>query len=75
MSLSGTLDLISKVEDPLENETATHSSLLAEKLHGQRSLAGYSPLGHKDSDTTEHIYIHLYNHTYLCVYMYIHTYI
>ena len=26
---SGTLDLISKVEDPLENEMATHSSILA----------------------------------------------
>ena len=22
------------------------------KSHGQRSLAGYSPLGHKESDTT-----------------------
>ena len=26
---------------------------LPEKFHGQRSLAGYSPWGHKDSDTTE----------------------
>ena len=24
------------------------------KLRGQRSLAGYSPWGHKESDTTEH---------------------
>ena len=24
-----------------------------ENPHGQRSLAGYSPLGHKESDTTE----------------------
>jgi len=24
------------------------------KFHGQRSLAGYSPQGHKQSDTTEH---------------------
>ena len=24
------------------------------KFHGQRSLAGYSPWGHKESDTTEH---------------------
>ena len=23
-------------------------------LHGQRSLTGYSPWGHKESDTTEH---------------------
>ena len=26
---------------------------LPEKSHGQRSLAGYSPWGHKESDTTE----------------------
>ena len=30
-------------EDPLEKEMATHSSILALKSHGQRSLAGYSP--------------------------------
>ena len=27
---------------------------LPEKSHGQRSLVGYSPKGHKNSDTTEH---------------------
>ena len=32
-------------EDPLEEEMATHSSILAWKIHGQRSLAGYSPRG------------------------------
>ena len=30
-------------EDPLEKEMVTHSSILAEELHGQRSLAGPSP--------------------------------
>ena len=31
-------------EDPLEEEMATHSSILnLENPHGQRSLAGYSP--------------------------------
>ena len=30
-------------EDPLEQETATHSSILAEEFHGQKSLVGYSP--------------------------------
>ena len=30
-------------EDPLEEDMATHSSILPEKLHGQRSLVGYSP--------------------------------
>ena len=29
-------------EDPLEEGMASHSSILAWKSHGQRSLAGYS---------------------------------
>ena len=40
-------------EDPLEKEMATHSIILAGKSHGQRSLVGYSPWGHKELDTTE----------------------
>ena len=40
-------------EDPLEKEIATHSSILAEELHGQRNLAGYSLWSHKESDMTE----------------------
>ena len=27
-------------------------------FHGQRSLAGYSPRGHKELDTTEHLSTH-----------------
>ena len=34
---------------------ATHSSILAWKFHGQRTLAGYSPWGHKELATNEHI--------------------
>ena len=34
-------------EDPLEKEMATASSILAWKIYGQRSLAGYSPWGHR----------------------------
>ena len=30
---------------------------LLSKSHGQRSLAGYSPWGHKELDTTEHAHI------------------
>ena len=36
-------------------EMATHSSILAWKSHGQRSLGGYNPWGHKESDTTEQL--------------------
>ena len=42
-------------EDPLEKGMATHSSILPEEPHGQRSLAGYNPWGHKESDTTERL--------------------
>ena len=49
-------------EDPLEEETATHSSILAEKSYGQRSLLGYSPKSHKELDMTEHsTTIHIFN--------------
>ena len=40
-------------EDPLEEERATHSNILAWEILGRRSLVGYSPWGHKKSDTTE----------------------
>ena len=40
-------------EDPLEKEMAIHSSIDAGKSQGSRSLVGYSPWGHKESDTTE----------------------
>ena len=40
-------------EDPLEKEMATHSSILAWRIHGQRSLVGYSPWGRKEWDMTE----------------------
>ena len=33
-------------ENPLEKEMATHSGILAWRIHGQRNLAGYSPWGH-----------------------------
>ena len=39
-------------EDPLEMGMATHFSILAWRIHGQRSLAGYSPWGRKKLDTT-----------------------
>ena len=37
----------------MELEISTCPSILARKFHGQRSLAGYSPRGHKESDRTE----------------------
>ena len=40
-------------EDPSEENMATHSSFLPGETQGQRSLAGYSPWGCKESDATE----------------------
>ena len=45
-------------EDLLEKEMATHSSILAWKIHGQRSLVNYSPWGPEESATTERLYFH-----------------
>ena len=44
-------------EEPLEEEMAAHSSILAWKIHGQRGLAGYSPWGRRrvrHNFTTKH---------------------
>ena len=40
-------------EDPLEKGMATHSSILPGEFHRQKSLAGYSPWGLKESGMTE----------------------
>ena len=40
-------------EDPLKKVMATHSSILAWKSLGQRSLLAYGPWGHNELDTTE----------------------
>ena len=45
-------------EDPLEEEMATHSSILAWIFHGQRSLADCSPWGCKELEMTEWLSTH-----------------
>ena len=40
-------------EDLLEEGVATHSSILAWRIPMDRGALGYSPWGHKESDTTE----------------------
>ena len=42
-------------EDPLEEEMAPTPVLLPGESHGQRSLAGHSPKGCKQLDTTEQL--------------------
>ena len=36
------------------------------EFHGQRSLAGYSPWGHNESDVTEGLSRHTHTHTHIC---------
>ena len=43
-------------EDPLEKEMATTPVLLPGQSHGLRSVAGYSPRGLKEMDTTERLH-------------------
>ena len=40
-------------EDPLEKEWQPTPVFLPGEFHGQRSLEGYSPWSHKESDMTE----------------------
>ena len=57
-------------DDSLEKEMTTHSSILAEiipRTEEQKNLAGYSPWGHKESDTTEQLNTHTHTHTILIV--------
>ena len=42
-------------EDLLEEEMATHSSILAWEISIDRGAWGYSPWGHKESDKTEQL--------------------
>ena len=55
---SGDVGSIPGQEDPLEREMATHSSILAGKSHGQRTLAGYRPWSDKELEMTEQLSIH-----------------
>ena len=50
-------------EDPREEEMQPTPAVLPGESHGQRSLAGFSPWGHKGSDTTEWLSTHACVHT------------
>ena len=41
-------------EDPVEEEMAARSSILAWKISWTEEPGGNSPAGHKESNTTEH---------------------
>ena len=49
---------LGREEDPMEEEMATHSSILAWKIPWMEELVGYSPWGRKESDMTEPLHFH-----------------
>ena len=46
-------------EDPLEEEVATHSTILAWRIAWTEELSKLQPRGHKESDTTERLALSL----------------
>ena len=46
------------LREGLEKAMAPHSSTLAWRIHGRRSLVGCSPWGHEELDTTERLHFH-----------------
>ena len=56
---AGDLGLIPELERfPWRRKWQPPPVLLPGKPHGQRSLVGYSPWGHKESDMTERFHFH-----------------
>ena len=55
-------------EDPLEKRMATHSSILAWRISWTENLAGYSPWGCKESDTSEQLTLFTFTHTHTHTY-------
>ena len=65
-------------KDILENEMATHSSILAWKSHGHRSLADYRSWVRKrfacDLTTWQYVYVCILEYVYMHIYVYVYTY-
>ena len=48
--------------DPLEEEMATHSSILAYRISWIEESAGNSLWDHKEADRNEHTHVHIHRH-------------
>ena len=74
-AIQETQDRLLGWEDPLEKGMAIHLSILPAEFHGQRSLAGYSPWGHKrvghDLVTKQQQTMFHCMHTIFCLSMYL----
>ena len=60
---------------PWRRKRQPTSVFLPGESHVQRNLAGYSPWGHKESDTTEQLTLTFIYYVCVCVYTYIYTHI
>ena len=60
-------------EVPLEKGMTIHSSILAWRIPWTEKPGGYSPWGHKESDTTERL-THTHTHMLLCAHIKIHIF-
>ena len=49
---------------PWRREWVPTPVFLPGEFHGQRSLVGYSPWGHEESDTTEKLTLNMFHRTY-----------
>ena len=58
---------------PWRREWQPTSVCLPRKCHGQRSLVGYNPWDHKESDMSEHTHAHARAHTHTYTYTHTHT--
>ena len=61
-------------EDGLVKEMAAHCSILGWRSPWMRSLVGYSPRAHKESDRTEWLTLTKHTHVYIYSYVYIDMY-
>ena len=55
-------------KSPWRREWQSALAFLSGKSHGQRSLAGYSPCGRKEPDTTERLHLHIHS-IFTCIYI------
>ena len=59
MQETGVWFLVGKI--PWRRKWQSTPALLPGKSHGRRSLTGYSPWGHKESDMTERLHFHFHS--------------
>ena len=51
-------------EDTVEEEMATHFSVLARRIPWTEEPGGLQSIGHRELDMIEHVHTHTHTHTY-----------